>query len=193
MNRRNLWLRRKSVRFRFAEDQEKRVSAAYACLRWIVNLGVFITVLAQLLDALCCAGAQIIKSTKDNRFGWANFRACGYEPALLAIITKRALERAAGVRQWLRTTINYAERTRNDAITAAIANIVLHQHGTDFGAHNRAGRTRFEATGFFAMLADSRKEKPTETGLPRCRLLNMNQRSGLLFVGPVQQTSRDAT
>ena len=154
MNRRNLWLRRKSVRFRFAEDQEKRVSAAYACVRWIVNLGVFITVLAQLLDALCCAGAQIIKSTKHNRFGWANFCACGYEPALLAIITKRALECATGVRQWLRSTINYAERTRNDAITAAIANIVLHQHGTDFGAHNCAGRTRFEATGFFAMLAD---------------------------------------
>src|SRR6267143_3983791 len=100
MKRRNLWLRRKSVRFRFAEDQEKRVSAAYACLRWIVNLGVFITVLAQLLDTLCCAGAQIIKSTKDNRLGWAKFCACGYEPTFLAIITKRAFECAAGIREW---------------------------------------------------------------------------------------------
>ena len=166
MNCRNLWLWRKSVRFRFAEDQEKRVSAAYACLRRIVNLGVFITVLAQLLDALCCAGAQIIKSTKDNRFGWANFCACGYEPALLAIITKRAFECAAGIREWLRTTIDHAERTRNDAITAAVANIVLHQHGTDFGAHNCAGRTRFEATGFFAMLADVGKKNPPKRVFP---------------------------
>src|SRR2546430_4133434 len=119
MNRRNLWLRRESIRFRFAEDQEKRVSAAYACLRWIVNLGVFITVLAQLLDALCCARAQIIKSTKDNRLGWANFCASGDEPALLSIITKRASECAPGIRQRLWTTIHHAELTRDDAITPA--------------------------------------------------------------------------
>ena len=142
MNRRNLWLRRKSVRFRFAEDQEKRVSAAYACLRWIVNLGVFITVLAQLLDALCCAGAQIIKSTKDNRFGWANFCACGYEPAFLAIITKRAFECAAGIREWLRTTIDHAERTRHNTIAATVADIILHENGANFGAHDRSSRTR---------------------------------------------------
>jgi hypothetical protein len=33
----------------------------------------------------------------------------------LAIITKRAFECAAGIREWLRTTIDHAERTRDDA------------------------------------------------------------------------------
>ena len=151
MNCRNLWARRKPICFRLAEDQEKRANAAYACFRWIVNLCVFITVLAQLLDALCCADAQIIKSTKDNRFGWANFRARGNQSAFLSIVAERAFKSSASVGQRLRPPIDYAERARDNTISAAVANIVLHENRTDFSADDGAGWTCLEAAGFFAV------------------------------------------
>ena len=76
------------------------------------------------------------------------------QSAFLPVIAKGALECAASVGQRLRPAIDHTKRARDNAISAAIANVVLHEHRTDFGAHNRAGGTRFEATGFLAMFAN---------------------------------------
>ena len=80
----------------------------------------------------------------------------------MSIVTKGALERAAGIVKWLRPAIDHAEWTRHNAIAAAVADIVLHQHRTNFSAHDRSGRTRLKATGFLAMLADVGQENPSE-------------------------------
>src|SRR5436309_1045549 len=105
---------------------------------------------------------QIVEATEDDRFGRAHFCAGGHESALLSIVAKGAFEGAAGVGQRLRTAIDHSKRTGHDAITAAIANVVLYKHRANFGANYRAGGTRFEATGFFAVLANIGEKNPTE-------------------------------
>ena len=80
----------------------------------------------------------------------------------MSIVTKCALECAACVGKRLGPAIDYAERARHHAITAAVANIILHKDGADFCANNRASGTCFEAAGLFAMLANVGQENPTE-------------------------------
>src|SRR6266508_4288070 len=126
------------------------------------KLRVAVTSFLQLLHTFRSLSTEIIQSSENNRFGRANFGAGRNEPALLSIVTKGALESAAGVGQWRRSSIDYAERARDDAITAAVANIVLDEDRADFSADNRSRRTRLEATSFFAVLANIGKEHPTE-------------------------------
>jgi hypothetical protein len=83
--------------------------------------------LAQLLNTLPTLRAKVIEPTKHNRFSRANLRASRHQPAFLAIVTKRALERAAGVGQWLWPAIDHAEGATDNAIAAAVANVVLHK------------------------------------------------------------------
>ena len=162
MNGWNLRFRRKSVGFGLAENQEKRVNAAHGRFHGIVKLRVVVTMFSQLLHTLRSPCAQIIEPPEHDRFSRTNFRAGRSEPALLSVVTKSAFECAAGVGQRLRAPIDHAKRAGNDAIPAAIANIVLHQHRTDFSAHDRAGRTRFEATRFLTMLANIGKKNPAK-------------------------------
>src|SRR5439155_20415161 len=131
-------------------------------LRWIVKLCVVVTALLQLLHALRAACAQIIKPAEHDRFGRTNLRARWDEAAFLAIVTESAFECAAGVRQRLRAAIYDTKRARHDAVAATVAHVVLHKHGTDLSAHNRSGRTCFEATGFFAMLANVGEKNPAK-------------------------------
>src|SRR5215831_14447159 len=128
MNCWNLRLWRQSKRFGFAKDQKERVSAAHRGFRRVVKLRIGVTVFPQLLHALRRPCAQIIEPTEDYRFGRANLRACRRKATLLAIITEGALECAASVGQRLRPTIDHTKRARDDAISAAIAHIVLNKH-----------------------------------------------------------------
>ena len=105
-------------------------------VRWIVQLRICVAGLAQLINTLLTLRAKVIKPAKHDRFGRANLRARGNESALLSIVTKRALERAARVWKWRRPAIDHAERTRDDAIAAAVANIILHKNRSRFGANN---------------------------------------------------------
>src|SRR5262245_9035147 len=160
MNCWNLRLRREPISFRFAENQKKGVNAAHGCFLRIVKLRVLVAILLELLHALACTRAQIIQSAKDDRFGGTNFCAGGYESALLSIVTERALECASSIGKRLGPAIDHAEWTRDHAVAAAVADVVLHKHGPDLSPHDRAGRTRFEATGFFAMFANIREKNP---------------------------------
>src|SRR5206468_4273888 len=47
-------------------------------------------------------------------------------------------------------------------IATAIANIVLHEDGANFRAHDRSGWTRFKTTRFLAMFANVGQEHPAE-------------------------------
>ena len=81
---------------------------------------------------------------------------------LLAIVTKRAFECAAGVGQGLWAPVNHAKRARDDAIPAAIANVVLHEHRSDFGPNNCARGTCFKTTGFLTVLAHIGEKDPAK-------------------------------
>jgi hypothetical protein len=80
----------------------------------------------------------------------------------LAIVTEGAFESAAGIGQRLRPAINHAKGTGNNTVTAAVADIVLDEHGADLGADDRTGRAGLETAGFFAMLADVREKNPAK-------------------------------
>ena len=132
MNCRNLWLWWKAVCVGLAENQEKSVSAAHGRLGGIVKLHVGVTVLAQLMHTLRRARTQIIESPEHDRFSWANFRARRCEATLLTVITEGAFECAACIAQRLWPAIDHSKRARNNAVSAAVANIVLNKYRTDF-------------------------------------------------------------
>src|SRR5215471_7893808 len=162
MNCRNLRLWRKAVYSGLAENQEKRVGAAHRRFCGIVKLRVGVTVFLQLVQTLRGARAQIIEPPEHDRFGGTNFCTCRRESALLSVVAKGAFECAAGIVQRLRAPVNHAKRTRDNAVPAAVANVVLHEHRADFRANDRSGGTGFEATSFFAMLANIRKKDPAK-------------------------------
>src|SRR6266581_8714724 len=162
MNCRNLRLWWKAVCFGLAENEEKRVGAAHRRFGGIVKLRVRITVFSQLQHPLRRACAQIIEPPEHDRFSRTNLGARRCEAALLSVVAEGAFECAAGVGQRLWAPVNHAKRARDDAIAAAVANIILHEHRADFGANDRSGGTRFETASFFAMLANIRKEDPAK-------------------------------
>ena len=162
MNCRNLRLWRKAICFRLAENQEKRVSAAHRRFGGIVKLRVGVTVFSQLVHTLRRARAQIIEPPEHDRFSRTNFGARRCEAALLSVVAEGAFECAAGIGQRLWAPVDHAKRARDDAISAAVANVVLHEHRADFGANDRAGGTCFKTTGFLAMLANIREKNPAK-------------------------------
>src|SRR4029453_7306835 len=110
------------------------MNAADARLLRIVQLCVVVTELLQMLLALFRSDTQIIKSAKDDRFRRTNFGAGGNKPALLSIVTKRAFECAAAIRQRLGSTIDYPEWQRDNETTASITDIILHKNGAGLRA-----------------------------------------------------------
>jgi hypothetical protein len=138
------------------------VNSAHGRFCRIIELRVIITMFLQLLHALLCVCAQIIKPAEHDRFGRTNFCTRRNQAALLPVITECALERAAGIGQRFRSSVDHAKRAGDHAITASIANIVLHKDGTDLSPHDRACRACFKTTGFFAMLANIGQKNPAE-------------------------------
>src|SRR5207245_10594097 len=114
--------------FQLAQNQESRVSDAHRRFGGIGKLRVGVTVFSQLMHTLRRARAQIVEPPEHDRFSRTNLGARRRKATLLAIITKRAFERAAGVGQRLWAPINHAKRARDDAIAAAVANVVLYEH-----------------------------------------------------------------
>ena len=128
MNCWNLRLWRKAVCFGFAENQEKRVNAAHRRFGGIVKLRVGVTVFSQLLHTLRRARAQIIEPPEHDRLSRTNFGTRRCETALLSVVAEGAFECAAGIGQRLWAPVNHAKWARDDAIPAAVANVVLHEH-----------------------------------------------------------------
>ena len=166
MNCWNLRLWRKTVSLRLTENEEKCVCAAHRRFGRIVKLCVVVPVFSQLLHTLHSAGTHVVESAENDRLSRTNFRTRGREAAFLSVVTKRALKGAAGIWQGFRPTIDHTEGTGDDAVSAAVANIILHEYRADLGAHDGAGWTRFETTGFLAMLANVRKKNPAKRILP---------------------------
>ena len=151
---------------------KKRECRAQKFQSGIVKLRVVVAVFSQLVHPLRRPRTQIIEPSKHDRFRWTNFRARRCEAALLSVVAERAFECASRVRQWLGPSIDYAKRTRHNAVPAAVANIVLHEHRTDFGANDCARGTCFKTTSFLAVLADIRKKNPAKRILVRRTLLS---------------------
>src|SRR5205809_7510805 len=123
---------------------------------------VRIAAFLQLFHTLRCARTQIVEPAKHNRFGRTNLCTRGNESALLAVVTKRAFECATSIGKRLRPAIDHAKWTGDDAVTAAVADIVLDEDRANFSTHDCAGWTRLEATRVFAMLANIGEKYPAK-------------------------------
>jgi hypothetical protein len=58
--------------------------------------------------------------------------------------------------------IDHAKGTGDNAITAAIADVVLHEDGADFSTDDRAGGTGLEAAGILTLFANIGEKNPAE-------------------------------
>src|SRR5204862_2224203 len=99
---------------------------------------------------------QLFEIAEENRLCRTRLRARWDLARFLPVVAERAFERASVIR----TAIDHAERTRDDAVAAAVADVGLHEHAAEFGADDRSGRTRFETSGVLAMFADVRRKLP---------------------------------
>jgi hypothetical protein len=68
------------------------------------------------------------------------------------------------------TFVDHSERTRNHAVAAAIADIVLHVYRFKFRPNDCTRGTRFQASGVLAVLADIGEELPTKRLFDACEL-----------------------
>jgi len=80
----------------------------------------------------------------------------------LSIVAKRALECAAGFWQRRGPTVNHTKRAGDDAVTAAVAYVVLYKHRTDFRSYDRSSWTRLKTARFLAMFANVGQENPAK-------------------------------
>jgi len=129
------------------------------------------------------------RAARTRSISRTNLGARRCEAALLSVVAEGAFECAGGVGQRLWAPVNHAKGHETNAIAAAVANIILHEHRADFGANDRSGGTRFGTASFFAMLANIRKEDPAKRGLLRLVLTNECEPTiWPLFAGLARQT-----
>src|SRR5205823_12975899 len=115
-----------------------------------VQISVRLAGPVQLVNSFVRSLTELANCSKLDRFRRACLRARGFETALQPVVAQRALLR--GVRH--RIDLDHAERTRRDAVTAAVARVRLNHDGVELGTDDRARRTHPEAPRLDALLAD---------------------------------------
>src|SRR5579864_7223198 len=153
---RNLWVDRQVERPDVAANEEDRVRAANARVTRIIDDRVGDASRGERFDSSCRTDAEFVEVAKLDRLGRSRLRARGRLTGLLAVVAERALERPAVIRP----SVDNAERARDDAVAAAIADVGLHEHAAELGPDDGAGRAGFETPGMLAVLADVRREVP---------------------------------
>src|SRR5258708_980798 len=124
----------------------------------VVDPRVLIAAFLQFLHALFAAIAQGFEVAKLNGLSRARFRACRSQSRFLAVVTERTFE--CTTVGW--PLVDHAKGTGDDTIAATVANIGLHKHRAEFGAHNRSRGACFKAAGVGAVLAHIGKKNPAE-------------------------------
>ena len=114
--------------------------------------------LLQLGQPVLGALAQLGQLAELDRVRRAGLRAGGLLVVLEAVVAERALPHPAVVL----ALVEHPERARRDAVAAAVADVLLHDHGPELGAEQRAGRAHLEARGVGAVLADVGGHQPAD-------------------------------
>ena len=112
------------------------MSASHRSFGRIVKLRVGVTLFSELVHTLRRACAQIIEPPEHDRFSRTNFGARRCEAALLPVVAEGAFECAAGIGQRLWPPIDHPKWAGDNAISAAVANVILNKYRTDFRSYD---------------------------------------------------------
>src|SRR5215218_6201517 len=155
--RRVLRVGRQLVGLGLVEQQEERAEAADAVAGVAaVELGGRRARVLQPAQALPGALAQVVELAELDRVRRARLRARRLLVVLEPVVAERALPHAAV----LLALVEHAERARGHAVAAAVADVLLHDHGAELRAEQGAGRADLQARGLGAVLADVRGHQP---------------------------------
>ena len=106
-----------------------------------------------------------------NRFGWTGFGTGGYHAIFHAVITERTFVRPVVA---IFVASDYTKWAGDDAVAAAVTNILLHVDGIELGTNNGSGGTRLLAGGVGTVFADIATHEPAvgvekrQSGSRRC-------------------------
>src|SRR5690606_19325293 len=132
------------------------------CAGRAIEIGVAYPPCAQLLDPVPGPAVQLLQSAELDGLCRAGFGAGRLQPALKSVVAERALLRRALVL----VDIDHAEGAGGHAIAAAVADVLLDDHGIELGAEQRAGRAGLQAGRRVAVLADVAHHQPATLVLP---------------------------
>src|SRR5205085_10145065 len=106
------------------------------------------TALAQIGHPAASALHQLLDRAELDRVGRTRLGAGRLQPILKPVVAQRTLVGLAISRADLDDTV----RAGRHAVAAAVANVLLDDHGVELGADDRPGRTRLHAAGVDAVL-----------------------------------------
>jgi hypothetical protein len=150
---------RQAVHLGLVEQQEKRPAAADAVRRVVqVQLRVLLARRVQVLDPQPGPFAQLVKRAELDGLGRAGLGAGRLHAGAEPVVAQRALVCLAV----LLAPGDHAERAGPDAVTAAVADVVLDHHGAELGAEQRPGRAHVQAGRLGAVLAHVAGHQPAD-------------------------------
>src|SRR3954452_12397827 len=112
---------------------------------------------AHLLEPRLRPLTQLGQRTELDRVRRTRLRAGRLLVVLQPVVTERALPHATVVL----ALVEHAERTRWNAVAAAVAHVLLHHHRSELRAEERTRRAHLEASRVRAVLAHVRGHEPT--------------------------------
>ena len=134
----------------FIEQQEKRAVTTDTVARVVaVEPRLGHATLVQLLDPVGGALAQLVERTELDGVGRARLRARRFQAVAQPVVAQRALPCAPVAL----APVDHPVGTARHAIAAAVANVLLHNDGTELGAEQGTGRAHVQATRMGAVLA----------------------------------------
>jgi hypothetical protein len=134
------------------------VNSAYTGFDRIVKMHVVKAEILQMTHSLVSLATHIFYPAEFYRFRGTSCGAGGLKAFFLAVVAKSAFESATvgGI------AFDHAEGASYNAVGAAVAYIRLNINAAEFGTHDRARGTGFQAAGVFAVFANVRGKSPGE-------------------------------
>src|SRR5579872_405922 len=150
---------RQAIDLGLVEQQEEGARPVDAVIRvGQVQLSVALPRLPQRRQAVLGALVQHVELAELDRVRGTRLCAGGLLVVLQAVVAERALPHAAVVL----ALVEHPERTRWDAVAAAVTDVLLNHHRPEFGPEQGSRRTDLEAGGVGAVLAHVRGHQPAQ-------------------------------
>ena len=180
---------RQAVHRRLVEEQEERAGPADAVVGVVaVEPGLGDSGFVELLDSGASRGVQLVERPELDGIRRAGLGARRLQPVPQPVVAQRALVGPAIVL----SAIDHAEGATGHAVTAAVADLLLHDHGPEFGAEQRSRRAHVQAAGVGAVLADVGHHQPAKVHPGRARFVRRGAGAGWLR-GPGRGAELGAT